>query len=352
MRAAVATAVIGLLLAAGAFAGAVLADDHTREEAPQYEHDEKGDATFEFLEQEDHYPGAENVSVRYTLRGDDIFNDVGASDGIAGDWFVVETEAVDHSDCAPHNVAVFGVDRGDNGSSGEYDVDLLEYTRSATFTEDGVEVEFYDDKDFGGGPPTVEADDRIVLELSDESSGGGCADTTEEIGFYNATVFLNGTGPREANRSDETYGFTVESESTYVCECDDEEEARETIGPPPGPVTPTETPSQTTTSTATPTSTPTQTQTEQPKTPTPGGTSVLTATLNESVGNTSVSANASVGKDGISGNVSLNAGGAGDAGDRAADPQSPTPAEGTGFGAGVAVATLLGSSVLACRRLS
>ncbi|QLD90433.1 PGF-CTERM sorting domain-containing protein [Natronomonas salina] len=349
IRAASAAVVLGLLLAAVAFAGAVLADDHTRAEAPHYEHDETGNATFEFLEQEDHSPGAENVSVRYTLKGGEAFDDVGASDGIAVDRFVVETDAVDHSDCAAHNIAAFGVDRGDDGSSGGYDVDLLKHTGSATFTEAGVAFEFYDYEDLGGDPPVVAADDRIVLELSDESSGGGCADTTGEIGFYNANAFLNGTGPREADRDDETYGFTVESEYTYVCECEDEEEARERIGPPPAPGTQTETPSETATATATPTST--QTGTEQPKTPTPGGEPILTATLNETVGNTGVTANASVGEDGVSADVSLNENGAGAEDGRAVDPPSPTPAEGPGFGAGVAVATLLGSSLLARRRL-
>lgn len=350
MRAAGVAVALGLLLAAAAFAGAALADDHTREEAPHYEHDEKGNATFEFLVQEDHHPGAENVSVRYSLRGGEVFDDVGASDGIAVDRFVVETDAIDHSDCAANNLAAFGVDRGDDGRESEYDQDLLRDTRSATFMEDGIAFEFYDYEDLGGDPPVVEADDRIVLELSDDSSGGGCADTTEEIGFYNADVFLNGTGPREADRDDETYGFTVESEYTYVCECEDEEEAREQIGPPPGPATPTETTSRTTTSTATPTST--QTQTERPKTPTPGGESILTATVNETVGDASVSANASVGEDGVSADVSLNADRSGGEDDRAVDPPSPTPAEGPGFGAGVAVATLLGSSLLARRRLA
>ena len=349
VRAAGAAVVLCLLLAAVTFAGGALADDHTRAESPHYEHDEKGNATFEFLEQEDHHPGAKNVSVRYTLTGGEVFDDVGASDGIAVDRFVVETDAVDHSDCAAYNIAEFGVDRGDDGSSDGYDVDLLKYTGSATFTEAGVAFEFYDYEDMGGDPPVVEADDRIVLELSDESSGGGCAETTEEIGFYTAKTFLNGTGPREADRDGETYGFTVESGYTYVCECEDEGEARERIGPPPGPATPTGTPSETATATATPTST--QTQTEQPKTPTPGGGPILTATVDETVGNTSVSANASVGEDGVSADVSLNENGAGGEDGRAVDPPSPTPAEGPGFGAGVAVATLLGSSLLARRRL-
>lgn len=170
------------LLAAGAFVGVVVADDHTREEAPHYGPDEKGNATFEVLEQEDHYPGAQDVDVRYTMKGGEVFEDVGATDGVAADRFVVETDAVDHSDCSVENVATFAIDRGDNGTEGEYDQDLLQHAQRAYYFDDSVVVEFYDYEDMGGEPPVVHAEDRIVLELSENVSAGACADTTEELG--------------------------------------------------------------------------------------------------------------------------------------------------------------------------
>lgn len=71
--------------------------------------------------------------------------------------------------------------------------------------------------------------------------------------------------------------------------------------------------------------------------------------MNESAGDVNVSANGTVGEGGGSVDASAESSGGED---RTADPSSPTPAEGTGFGAGVAVATLLGNSVLARRRLS
>lgn len=111
----------------GALVGGVLADDHTPDEAPHYGPDEKGNATFEFLKQEDHYPGAENVNVRYTLKGGAVYDDVGATDGIAADRFVVQTDGVDHEDCNTENVATFGIDRGDDGDHGAYDEDLFQY---------------------------------------------------------------------------------------------------------------------------------------------------------------------------------------------------------------------------------
>lgn len=335
---------LGALLAVALFAGAALGDHHTREEAPHYGPDEAGNATFEFLEQEDHYPGARDVDVRYTMKGGDVFEDVGATDGVAADRFVVETDAVDHSDCASENVATFAVDRGDDGDR-ERDRDLLQHTRQAYYFNDSIVVEFYDYDDFGGDPPVIRAEDRIILELSDDAAGGACADTTEEVGFYSAELFLNGTGPMEANRTDEQYGFTVESEETYVCACEDEEEAREQIGPPPASTTQTETPSRTDAPTAT--ATPTPSPTETPATSTSDGTPIGTVEVNESVGDTNASVNASADEDDGSVDASAEAGGD----EHASDPPSPTPADGPGFGAGLAVATLLISSVLARRRL-
>lgn len=192
----------------------------------------------------------------------------------------------------------------------------------------------------------IHADDWIVLELSDESAAGACADTIEGIGFYDADLFLNGTGPMRANRTDERYRFTVGSESTYVCECEDEEEARERIGPPVRTPTPTGTDSKT----PTPRRTETPTQTERPRTPTPGGTPVLTATVDESIVGVNVSANGSVGTDGVEADASVEGPGA-DRGDRAAaDPPSPTLGAAPGFGAGLTVVALLCSALLARRR--
>lgn len=345
----VATLVVACgLLAAIGVVGVVVADDHTRESAPHYGPDEAGNATFELLNQRDHYPGARDVDVRYTLKGGEVFGDVGATDGIAADRFVVETDAVEHGDCTTENVAAFGIDRGDDGSDDRYDDDLVRHTKQAFYFDEGIVVEFYDYEDIGGDPPVVHAEDRIVLELSDNSSGGGCADTTTQRGWYAAEAFLNGTDPGEHEGSDERYGFTVESERNYVCICDSEEEARETLGPEPDPATPTPTP--TGTPTATPTATATPTPTDWPRTPTPDGTPLVTATVNESVGGANVSANASAGEDGVSADAAVEAPGGG-AGDRAAaGPQSPTPADGPGLGPGIAVVALAGSWLLALRR--
>ncbi|WP_178918128.1 hypothetical protein [Natronomonas gomsonensis] len=254
VRRAVLVAVVCVGVASVAAVGFASADGTAQSDAPHYEPEEAGNATFEFLEAEDHHPGTDNASVRYTLRGGDVFEDIGASDGIAPDQLIVETDAVDHSDCDPTNVATFGIDEDNDG---ETEREFLEDGGQMRFG-DRIEVEFYNGSDFGGNPPHVEREDRLVLELSDEAPGGACADTTDEPGWYAADVFLNGTGPQETDTESESFGFTVETNETYVCECDNESDAQLKLGPMSGPWTPTPT------ATATPTATPTATATSTP----------------------------------------------------------------------------------------
>jgi hypothetical protein len=297
--------------------GLALADDHTRETAPYYEHgNESANATVAFLDQEDHYPGAEEGSVRYTVRGDEAFADVGASDGFNATWLIVDAPFVDHSDCDLENVDSFGVDRDGDGDIEE---DLTKAAVGATFEDGRITVRFYEESDFGGNPIHVSPGDRIILEVGDESAGGPCTRTTEEKGWYTADVFLNGSASAGDGAQ---YGFTVESNETYVCECDSREEAREELGPDPAPSTetPTATPS---TEMPTPTETPTVTDTATPP-------RTLTATLTP-LGEIEAA-------NGTDDPVAA-------AGSNSA-PASPTPEDGAGFGGFVAVVSLLASAVL------
>lgn len=258
VRRAVFVAVLCVGMASVAAVGVASADGTAQADAPHYEPDEAGNATFEFLEAEDHHPGTDNTSVRYTLRGGDVFEDIGASDGIAPDQLIVETDAVDHSDCEATNIATFGIDEDGDG---ETEWEFLREGGQVRFA-DRIEVRFYEGEDFAGDPPHLEREDRIILELSDEAPGGACADTTDEPGWYAAELFLNGTGPQGTDTEDESFGFTVETNETYVCECDNESDAQRKLGPEPSPGGPTPTP--TPTATATPTATPTATVTSTP----------------------------------------------------------------------------------------
>ncbi|QLD86769.1 hypothetical protein HWV23_13870 [Natronomonas halophila] len=323
--------VVGLvavcLLAA---AGLALADDHTRETAPYYEHgNESANATVVFLDQEDHYPGAEEGSVRYTVRGDEAFADVGASDGFNASWFIVDAPFVDHSGCDIENVDTFGVDRDADGTVEE---DLIEASVGTTFEDGRITVRFYEESDFGGDPVHIYPGDRIILEIGDESAGGPCTRTTEEMGWYTADLFLNGSASAGDGAQ---YGFTVESNETYVCECDSREEAEEELGPDPAPSTATPTAA---TETATPTKTATPTPTETPTdTPTVTDTATppeknLTADLTITPLGEIETANGTDNPIGAAG----------------ADPtpESPTPEDGVGFGGFAAVVSLLASVVL------
>lgn len=318
-----------------ATAGLALADGHTRETAPYYEHgNESANATVAFLDQQDHYPGAEEGSVRYTVRGDEAFADVGAPDGFNVSQFIVDAPFVDHRDCDIENVDTFGVDRDADGNIEE---DLTEATVGATFEDGRITVRFYEESDLGGNPVHVFPKDRIILEVGDESAGGHCTRTTEEKGWYTADVFLNGS---VSAGDDAQHGFTVETNRTYVCECDSREEAREELGPDPAPhtetpTTSTETPTPTTPeasptpgATPTPTDTPTMTETSMPR-----GAN-LTATL------TPISEMETA--DGTDDSIAA-------AGSNSA-ATSPTPEDGAGFGGFVAVASLVAGVVLLRQR--
>lgn len=270
VRRALFVAVVCACLASVAVVGLASADGTAKSDAPRYEPDEAGNATFEFLDREDHYPGADNASVRYTLRGGEVFADIGASDGIAGDQLIVETDAVNHSDCEATNVATFGIDEDGDG---ETERELLD--DGTVRFGNRIEAEFYDADSVAGDPPHIERDDRIVLELSDEAPGGACADTTEDPGWYAAEVFLNGTGPQGTDTANDAFGFIVETNETYVCPCDNESDARRQLGPEMYPGTWTPTPTPTATATSTPTATPTATATW---TPTATRTATPTAT--------------------------------------------------------------------------
>lgn len=277
VRRALLVAVVCVGVASVAAVGIASADGTAQSDAPRYEPEEAGNATFEFLEAEDHHPGTDNASVRYTLRGGDVFEDIGASDGIAPDQLIIETDAVDHSDCEATNIATFGIDEDGDG---ETEQEFLREGGQVRFG-DRIEVWFYDGEDFAGDPPHLEREDRLVLELSDEAPGGACANTTEDPGWYGADVFLNGTGPEGTDTENGSFGFTVETNETYVCPCDNESHARQQLGTEPYPGSPTPTPTATATPTATPTatatSTPTATRTATPTaTPEPAPTETFT----------------------------------------------------------------------------
>lgn len=132
--------------------------------------------------------------------------------------------------CGPASSEVFGIDRDGDGDRYETDESLEENVKRFSAGEDVFEAEFYDEDDFG--PSThLNSDDRVVSIIE-------CVDNPEEPGWYRIDVAA------VTGRTPDGEVVTMEDASHYfwICDCEDEAEARETLGPPPSEPEPTGTP--------------------------------------------------------------------------------------------------------------
>lgn len=298
-------------------------------------HDDLGNLTITLPEATDHQPGDQNperATVRYFFQGTDAFTEAGAPDGLTLDSIIVESEVVDFSACGVGNIAAFGLDRGGNNSGTQIDKDLVQHLKTNDFRESGLYLRFYQEEDFGGDPVFMNPDDAIRAQQGSGSSDGPCYTMPEESGWYQMTGYLNGTTP-EGEYADES----TTSHYVWICDCEDESEAREKLGRPPSEegdestdTTPTPEP------TATPQDTPTPEQTATPQdTPTPEQTrSEETATPEDTPTETAASG-------------SSEDGGPGDDSSQGGQPGTPTPGEGAGFGAIAALLSVVGTALLA-----
>jgi PGF-CTERM protein len=264
--------------------------------------------------------------------------------------------------CGASNAEVFGIDRGNDDPGTETDESLFASIKSTKVNEDVFEADFYDEGDFGGNPPTFYEGDELVGKTT------GCIDTPDEPGWYQVSSTI---ASKDGN-------FEARSHYFYICDCSNEQEAREQLGPPPSEDTPTptataeSTPTATETAESTPTPEPTPTRTPPEDgtpfpSPTPTATPTATAESTASSGSATAAETAtSVGADEDRSGGPDGASDGGDAGGSAAAAgtpsptppedwaavvqQSPTAAEGPGFGAIAGLAGVLASALLLRRR--
>ena len=123
--------------------------------------------------------------------------------------------------CEAQDARVFGVDRGGNNSGTEVDESWIENVKESEYSSDRTYVNFFDEDDFAGEPPYIRAGDIVKSQQAD------CYTNPEEPGWYHVVSFSNGTYEGEYAES------WVRSHPFYICDCEDEEEAREKLGPPP-----------------------------------------------------------------------------------------------------------------------
>lgn len=281
-----------------------------------------------------HQPGAEGVSYKQYAVSNTHIEHI--------DYLVGRFSAGSFGGCGQTNSEVFGIDRDDDAPGTNYDEDLRPHVESAHTTEHRFVADLYEPDDTVGSTTYIDVGDQFVSHTTD------CFANPDRRGWYQMYSKINGSTDGEF-LSNEGY-----SHYFYICDCDSEAEARETLGPPPSEKgatpTPTGTPTPTRTSEPTPTPTPPAAGTPFPSstttpaaTPTPSPPPSATATATATPHSTPTAR----GGDDSGVNATPTA--------TPADwdayyPDTPTVAEGPGFGAPVAVLALAIAVVLAVRR--
>lgn len=304
-------------------------------------HDSPANYTVVLPQQEGHYPhDSADTSIWHLASTNEAFEGTSSPQGFEeADVLVIESQAIDFSNCGTSNTAAFGLDRGDDDPGTKTDQGLLQHREDSSFNDHSIVVKFFDEGDIAGSPVSINASDQIVAVQEE------CYNMPNEPGWYQIFGTLNGTG-----YDGSSFEIDVNSHYYYICECDSEQEARQTLGPPPSESGGEPTATATTTATAEPTdeATPTAEPDERTSTPEPdarGDEPTVTATAKPSgPGNGQQSDQGSNG--GQQQQPRRTATPPGDYG----VPVTPTIAEGPGFGAGLALLALAGAALVTLRR--
>lgn len=294
-------------------------------------HDSPGNYTVVLPEDSDHLPGdqnPENASIQHFAETGSGFDGKPADRLEVMKWLVISSDEIDFSGCGSADTEALGIDRGSNNSGTQNDDSILQNMLDSSFQEDKIWVEFNGEDDFGD-TVSISREDSIVAVQSD------CYTMPEEPGWYQIGGKINGTGP-DGN----FFEVTLNSHYFAICEgCHDEETAEEKLGPRPSEDTttsdtPTPTEAPTETGTETPTATPAAT--ESADTVTPTSTTAATETATKTAAKDTSTATETATEADTSGDDEL--------------AGTPTPGEGPGFGAGIAMLALLSGGLLARRR--
>lgn len=131
--------------------------------------------------------------------------------------------------CSPGDSEEFGIDRGSTHEGYRTDEGLQENVKTFSAGEDVFETEYNGEEDFG---PSTHLDDGDEL-----ISVAKCPDNPDEPGWYQMSG--SSTGITESGER-VTYGG--DSHYFWICDCENEAEAREELGRSPSDSTPTATP--------------------------------------------------------------------------------------------------------------
>jgi PGF-CTERM protein len=174
----------------------------------------------------DRSPGATNVKY-----GQIVVGQAGVDLETLGKTVSVYEEG-SYANCGPADAEVFGIDRGNTHDGYQADENLQENVKRFSASEDRLEVEYNGEDDFG--PSTYFDDGDAFVSVAQ------CLDNPDEPGWYQLSGRTTGV-TEDGERV--TYG--AKSHYFWICDCEDEAEAREQLGPPPSEPEPTPTPEAT-----------------------------------------------------------------------------------------------------------
>ena len=259
------------------------------------------------------------------------------------DFYWIESDQASFSGCSPENARTFGIDRGNNNSGTQTDVDLLEHMKNYEVGDDRITLELFDEDDFGGEPINLNAPDATIAVLAD------CIENTGDPGWYQFQGFVNGTTYDDGY--EEVY---LDSHYFWIGDFESEAEARDELGPPPSEdgASDERDDADGSTDDGTPESEATPTPTRTADSPDEGGDSGGSPATDDapSPTGTATPTPTDAATDGASERDADGGAASVTSGSTEQDSQStPTPGDGAGFGSTVAVASLLAAALLARR---
>jgi PGF-CTERM protein len=357
--------IISLTIASGVMVGSVAADHYVYPEDGYDHDDQRGQELFSATDEQDpvvdtnytivldnHQPGAEGTTVGHYAEGwseDFVIHHITGVSESGEDMYANPTDdnrAFDYSGCSATDATAFGIDRGSSYSGSKTDDSLLASYEDFDSKEDKITITYWNESQvenqLAASTMTMRVEDQFVGVLSD------CNTNPSTPGWYQAHGWMNGS----TTASDETETNFANMDYTnyvYICDCENEDEAREQLGPPPKeksnpetlPHNQESTPEPTEASGGTPEPTEASADTPEPTeasadTPEPTEASADTPEPTEASADTPEPTEANNGGGGGGGN----SGGGENAG------MTPTTGGGAGFGAVLALAAIAGAMLL------
>ena len=151
-------------------------------------------------------------------------------------------------DCGPGSAEAFGIDRGSDNEPYDVDEGLTDNVKSFTASEDVFESRFYDEDDLGESVH-LNSEDRVFSVIE-------CPTNPPEAGWHR----IDAASVKGRTPDGEVVTYEDPSHWFWICDCRNEAEARDRLGPPPSQ--PAETPMPTFTASER------STADEEPSTPT------------------------------------------------------------------------------------